>query len=133
MSKDLHPSILTFFQKRMASHNNVASVTDVSTDEHFLFNIERTKHRDKMAVWLCDAYHFTDADLYTKPDTITAGDFIVVAKPEGGIFIDQSVIEQHRIGIGMIGKFMGALNKTQMWTYLTPEERETLARQRSVG
>ena len=133
MSKDLHPSILTFFQERMASHNNVTSVTDISTEEHFLFSIERAKNRDKITVWLSDAYLFTDADLYAKPDTVMAGDFIIVAKPEGGFFIDHSVIEQHRIGVGMIGKFMGALNKPQMWTYLTPEEREKLARQRSVG
>lgn len=132
MSKHLHPSILAFFQERMVSHNNVISVLDISTDEYFLFSVERARNLDKITVWLSDAYLFTDADFYAKPDIIHAGDFIIVAKPEGGVFIDQSVIEQHRIGVGQIGKFMGALNKPQMWTYLTPEEREKLARQRSV-
>lgn len=129
MGKDLHPSILDFFKDRMSGHNNVASFREESDDENYLFRIARARQRDEILVWLTDAYLFTDADYYARPAKLSAGDYIVVAKPEGGFHVPQEAIDDQFIGVGQIGKFMGALNSRKMWTYLTRDEREKLERE----
>jgi hypothetical protein len=130
MGKDLHPSIIDFFIERMSGHNNVADFRDESDEENYLFRIVRARQRDTVLVWLSDAYEFTDADYYARPTALGPGDFILVAKPEGGFHLDQESIDHARIGVGQIGKFMGALNSREMWTYLTRDERERLERER---
>ena len=130
MSKDLHPSILDFFGDRMAGHSNVADPRDESDQENYIFRITRSKQRDEILVWLTDAYLFTDADYYARPPSLRPGDFILVAKPEGGFHLDRDTIDRERIGVGQIGKFMGALNSRSMWTYLTRDEREQLEREK---
>ncbi|MFL6759643.1 hypothetical protein [Sphingomonas sp.] len=124
MSKDLHPSILQFFQERMSSHSNVLNLADVSTAEDYLFKISRAKQGDSLLVWMSDAYFFTDMDFHNRPAVLTTGDFILVAKPEAGFHVDDGLIELEGIGVGQIGKLMGALNLAKPWEYLTPQERE---------
>lgn len=130
MSKELHPSILEFFRDRMSSHSNVTDLVDESDDDHYLFRISRARQRDSILVWLSDAYLFTETDFYSRPTDLNPGDFIVVAKPEGGVHLDRAEVERERIGVGQIGKFMGALNSRQMWTYLSADEREEIEQQR---
>lgn len=130
MGKDLHPTILEFFYERMHDHSNVASYEDVSDTENYIYRVRRARQRDSVLVWLTDAYLFTESDYYLRPDALRAGDFILVAKPEGGFSLDQGEIDRAKIGVGQIGKFMGALNVRSMWTYLTREEKERLERLR---
>jgi hypothetical protein len=91
---------------------------------------DRSKQRDTILVWLTDAYFFTEMDYHNRPLVLRTGDFILVAKPEGGFGVSDDLVEQARIGVGQIGKLMGALNTRQMWTYLTPDEREERRRAR---
>lgn len=114
----------------MSGHSNVADMRDESDDENYIYRIARAKQRDEILVWLTDAYLFTDADYYSRPPELRAGDFILVAKPEGGFHLDIETIHRERIGVGQIGKFMGALNAKEMWTYLTQDERERIERER---
>jgi hypothetical protein len=108
----------------MQDHSNVAEIEDVSSDDEYLFRITRAKQRDRILVWISDAYLFTDIDYHNRTSELERGDFILVGKPEGGVQVDEALIEAERIGVGQIGKLMGALNARNMWEYLTPEERE---------
>jgi hypothetical protein len=42
------------------------------------------------------------------------------------------VAKKARIGIGHIGKFMGALNYTNIWEYMTPDERKQKENQQHI-
>lgn len=126
MSKDLHPSIRTFFLARMNDHDAVSAVDLLPNDDDFIYELRRSRFRDTITVWLSDAYLFTDADFYNRPGALSEGDYIIVGKPEGGIAVDYELIRQYKIGVGKIGKFMGAINLPEPWRFLTPEEREKL-------
>lgn len=126
MGMDLHPSILRFFRQRMRDHGSVDAISRVDWDDEIIFEIKRGKYDDAIKVWLTDAYLFTETDFDNRPECITGGDYILVAKPEGGFDLDYEVIRQSRIGVGQIGKFMGALNLRDAWRFLTADEKEKL-------
>jgi hypothetical protein len=76
-----------------------------------------------------DAYHYDVADFLSRPKQIRRGDFIVIARPEADF--DPSLVAIARkefIGIGKFGKFKGALNFTNVWEYLSSEERGSQGR-----
>lgn len=126
MGKDLHPSIRTFFLDRMHEHDAVSAVDLLPDEDNFLYELRRPRFQDTITVWLSDAYLFTDAEFHNRPANIGAGDYIIVGKPEGGIAVDYDLIRQYNIGVGKIGKFMGALNIREAWRFLTTEEKEKL-------
>ena len=115
----------------MSNHSNVADIEDVSSDDEYLFRITRARQRDRILVWISDAYLFTDMDYHNRAPELERGDFILVGKPEGGVQVDEALIEAERIGVGQIGKLMGALNARNMWEYLTPQEREERQQRRT--
>jgi len=108
----------------MDDHGNVDRLEDITTEEFYLFTIRRARQRDSLTVWLSDAYIFGDMDFFNRPQELQRGDFILVAKPEGGFQVHDELIADAHIGVGKIGKFMGALNHRNPWEYLTHEERE---------
>lgn len=124
MSKDLHPSILQFFEERMRSHSNVTSFEDVSTDEFFLYRVHRKRPRDVVLIWLSDAYRFTDMDYYNRPQELGVGDFALIARPEAAGGLADEIIEEARIGVGKVGELMGALTRPQIWKYRAPSWEE---------
>lgn len=126
MGKDLHPSINSFFLTRMNEHDAVSGIEIIQNDDDYIYELRRKRFGDTITVWLSDAYLFTDADFHNRPAGVTAGDYIIVGKPEGGIAVDYELIRQYRVGVGKIGKFMGALNFQEPWRFLTGEEREKL-------
>ena len=127
MTKDLYYTIPEYFISRMREHSSVESVDDVSTNEHYLYRIRRTRYGDTL-VWLSDAYSFTDMDYVNRPDQLTRGDYIVIAKPEGGGGASYHLVEAAQIGVGKLASLMGALNKREMWTYVEPSWEEKQAR-----
>ncbi len=92
----------------------------------YVYELDRRKFKDTIRVWLSDAYRFTDMDYYNRPKELRAGDYILIAKPEGGDGSSKQLIDAGRIGVGKLADFMGALNVRQMWTYVptTDEERQ---------
>lgn len=126
MTKDLYYTIPRYFLDRMAEHSNVAAVENESTDEFFLYRLTRADQRDTVLVWLSDAYRFTDMDFHNRPKELQAGDYILIAKPEGGGGASQELIAEARIGIGKLAELMGALTQREMWKYDPPrwEERQ---------
>lgn len=125
MTKDLYYTIPLYFIDRMHEHSAIQSVEDVSTEDHFLFRITRSRHGSAL-VWLSDAYLFTDMDYVNRPKELQGGDYILIAKPEGGGGASRYLIESAQIGVGKLADFMGALNKRDMWNYVAPtwEERQ---------
>lgn len=125
MTKDLYYTIPRYFEARMHEHNSVLSINDVSTEEHFLYRIRRARF-DSVLVWLSDSYLFTDMDYVNRPTELGRGDYIVIAKPEGGGGASRGLIEAAEIGVGKLSDFMGALNRRDMWNYIAPtwEERQ---------
>jgi hypothetical protein len=129
MTKDLYYTIPEYFLARMLEHSSVLQTEDVSTDENFLFRIRRKTYGDVL-VWLSDAYSFTDMDFVNRPGELQEGDYIVIAKPEGGGGASEHLINSAKIGVGRLADFMGALNNRKMWTYVAPTWEEKQERKR---
>jgi hypothetical protein len=124
MTKDLYYTIPQYFERALLRHDNVVSLKNVSTDDFFLYQIDRRLQRDSILVWLSDAYLFSDMDFNNKPQQLKRGDYILVAKPEGSASVSSALIDGTGIGVGKLGELMGALNKKQMWTYTAPDWQE---------
>lgn len=129
MTKDLYYTIPQYFLERMNEHNAVLSIEDVSTDEHFLYRIHRQRY-GHVLFWLSDSYRFTDMDYINRPVELGSGDFIVIAKPEGGGGASQHLVNAAEIGVGKLADLMGALNRRDMWNYVAPTWEEKQERKR---
>ena len=87
-----------------------------------------------MIVHLTDAYRYGLAEFFARPVQVRPGSYVVIGLPHGDAALE--VIEkakEHRIGVGHIGKFMGALNFENTWEYMTPEERRRIEREQRSG
>ncbi len=115
MSKDLHPSIISYFQSRMTEHSKVESFDDISTDEFTIYRINRKSGLSPVVVWLSDAYRFTQAEYLARPKKPKL-DYILVARPEA-TENEPSSENWGGIGVGNIAGFMGALNKQRVCDY----------------
>lgn len=129
MTKELYYTIPQYFIERMHEHSAVLSVDDVSTEEHLLYRVHRARY-EIVTVWLSDAYSFTDMDYVNRPSELGHGDYIVIAKPEGGGGASSELIDAAQIGVGKLADFMGALSKRDMWSYVAPTWEERQERKR---
>lgn len=129
VGKNIHPSIPVFFKQRMEQHSIAGAITRADTDNWIIYEIHRPKYGDTVRVYLTDAYLFTEFDLDEMRSELGKNDFVLVARPEAG-YTPQSRESgrQTQLGVGKLGDFMGALNKRNMWEYLTKEEREEQAK-----
>ena len=126
MGKALRPEHITFFTARMNDHNRVSNWMLIADQHEYLFRITRTLSGSEsdVTVHLTDAYRYGLAEFFAHPNQLRAGSYVVIGIPHADA--DPEVIEkakEHRIGIGHIGKFMGALNYTNIWEYMIPDER----------
>jgi hypothetical protein len=121
MGTDLYYTIPQFFEKRMQEHDCVKSLHRLDVDDEFIYEIVRARYDDKIRVWLSDAYLFTEFDYDNRPRLLSKGDYILIAKPEGGYSVSAELVKRVKISVGKIGEFMGALNKEKMWTYSPPD------------
>jgi len=107
----LYPTHVEFFTQRMSEHSRVDRFTRLQIADEYIFRIERRDGLPAVNVLLSDAYRFGIADYLGCPSTIRRGDYILIARPEGGF--DSAVAKRAKedgIGIGKIAAFMGALN-----------------------
>ena len=133
MGKALRPEHITFFTARLNEHNRVSNWELIANQHEYLFRITRTLSGSKndVIVHLTDAYRYGLAEFFARPGELQAGSYVVIGMPHADAV--SGVIEEakeHRIGIGHIGKFMGALNHKNLWEYLTPEERQQMEAER---
>lgn len=123
MQPDLHPDILRFFCERMSEHSKVVGFQQIPPPYDLLFRIDRVGDLPPVVVYLIDAYLYGEMDYISRPSCLGRGDFILIATPEGDY--DFTVLKRARadgIGIGRIGKLMGALHKREVWLYQDPNE-----------
>ena len=133
MGKALRPEHVAFFTTRMNEHSRVIRWEMIDHQHEFLFKITRdlSGRASKVTVHLTDAYRYGFAEFFARPSRLRVGSFVVIGMPHA--YADSEVIEQakeQRIGIGHIGKFMGALNSKNIWEYMTPAERQEKEEQR---
>ena len=124
MGRNLHPQILGYFSKKMREHRLVTKSTDISDSDNYLFRVERALDMSPVTIHLSDSYFYGDVEYNSRPLTVREGDFILIARPEG--VLSSHVIDtakEDMIGIGHIGKLMGALHRENVWLYQTAEER----------
>lgn len=129
MGNDLYYTIPKFFEERMGEHSHVSSYVKLPIKDEIIYEIERPRFGDRVKIWLSDAYLFTEMDFYNRPKEIKAGDYILIAKPEGGGSISPSIIKSNKIGLGKLAELMGALRVEKMWTYVPPSEEERRAKE----
>lgn len=127
MGKALRQENISFFITKMDDHNLVEYAELIKNQDEYLFKVIRTLKgiRSDVIVHLTDAYRYGLAEWFARPAQLRAGSFVVLGMPHADFNAD--VIEEaknNRVGIGHIGKFMGALNYKNIWEYMTPEERK---------
>ncbi len=122
MSKNLHYSIIEYFQSRMTGHSKVDTFDDVSTEEFYIYRIHRRGGLSPVVVWLSDAYRFTQAEYLARPKQPKIN-YILIARPEAA---ENEPMSENwdGIGIGNIAGFMGALNKPQVCKYSPPKRNK---------
>ena len=126
MGKALRPEHLKFFTARMNQHSRVMRCELIANQNEYLFRVRRTlgESMNDVIIHLTDAYRYGFAEYFTRPRQIKAGSYVVIGIPHADAAVDviEAAREDH-IGVGHIGKVMGALNLKNVWEYMTPEER----------
>ena len=126
MGRALRPEHITFFTARMNDHSRVRSCLPIPNQHEYLFRITRELrgYESDVIVHLTDAYRYGLAEFYARPSELQDGSYVVIGMPhaDAGAEVIESARE-YRIGVGHIGKFMGALNYTNVWEYVPPDER----------
>ena len=127
MGKALRPEHLSYFTDRMDQHNLVTNCVLIANQDEYLFKIRRTLNQveSELIVHLTDAYRYGLAEYYARPGELGAGSYVVIGMPHADPTPEAiTIAREDRIGVGHIGKFMGALNHTNIWEYMTPDERQ---------
>ncbi len=132
MGKALRPEHLTFFTARMKEHDRVVNCVLIENKHEYLFKVRRklSGSEEDVIVHLTDAYRYGRAEFYARPDELKAGSYVVIGMPHANAAAE--VVEEakeDRIGIGPVGKFMGALTQKNIWEYMSQEERQQKERE----
>ena len=122
MGKDLHYSIRPFIERALNSHFAVERFELIDNDEYFIYKVYRRNEMSEIIVVLSDDYYFGSASLQNKPAILKDGGFFLIARPEASGFEGNEPLE--KLGIGKIGKLLGALNKEDFWNYEPPKKDE---------
>ncbi len=129
MGRNLHYSILQFFEKILNEHKMVISWerVDNSTENHdYLYLLHRANGLNDMIVLVSDEYRYSLTHYFQKPHEISEGSFIYIARPEA--MYDFAIVEyaqQDKISIGKLSAIMGALYKEKHWNYVPKETIKT--------
>lgn len=122
MGKDLHYSIRPFIEQALNNHSAVKSIEPIAVDNFYAYKVHRQRGMTSVLVVLSDDYYFGTASLQSKPAILKDGGFFLIAKPEASGFDGNKPTE--KLGIGKLGKLLGALNKEDFWNYEPPKKNE---------
>ena len=126
MGKALRQEHIDFFTARMNDHDQVVDWEPIMSEEEYLFKVTRmiSGYKSEVIVHLTDAYRYGLAEFYARPAQLGSGSFVVVGMPHADAATEAiETAKMAQIGIGHIGKLMGALNYERVWEYMTPDER----------
>lgn len=115
MGKDLHYSIKPFIEQALNNHFAVEKIEPIVLDDFYAYKIMRRNGLSNLVVVLSDDYYFGSASLQNKPSILKDGGFFLIARPEASGFQENK--PQEKLGIGKIGKLLGALSKEDYWNY----------------
>lgn len=128
MGRNLHYTIPQFLERALDKHAKVLSwerIDSSQSDDHYIYFIRRSYGLSPVNVHLSDEYEYSLDDYFQKPDNISEGAFILIARPEA--VYDDSIVEvaiQDQVSIGKFGALMGALYKERHWEYVPKERRD---------
>lgn len=120
MGKNLHYTIIPFIEKALNSHNIVESLQMIEDDDFYIYLIKRKRGLSDLFVMLSDDYNFNDYSLITRHNILKNGGFILLARPEATYDGNNNL--ENKLGIGKIGKLLGALNQNDFWNYQPPKK-----------
>lgn len=119
MGKNLHYSIIPFIEQSLMNHRAVREIEKIELDNYYAYRIKRNFRLSNVIIVLSDDYYFGSSSLQNKPSILKNGGFFLVARPEANVIQDN--IPSERLGIGKIGKLLGALNCKEYWNYTPPK------------
>ncbi len=121
MGKDLSYSVKKFVTNALTSHKKVTRVYQFPHEEEIIIGVDRTEGLSSVIIHMSDAYRYSLHNYDMRPEELKENSFILIARPEAG-FDDEviSVAREDSIGVGQIGKLLGALNREYVWTYELP-------------
>jgi hypothetical protein len=122
MGKNLHYSILPFVKKALAEHTNVSKIEMINDSDFYIIKVYRNFGSD-LHVVLSDDYYFGDYAQIEAHSILKDGGFILIARPEATNSEGNDV--KSRIGVGKIGRLLGALNKPDYWTHEPAPKKST--------
>lgn len=121
MGKNLHYSIRPFIENALISHNAVESIEFIELEDFYAYEVYR-KAMSSLIVVLSDDYYFGSSSLYNKPNILNNGGFFLIARPEAS-GIEKNLPEE-KLGVGRLGKLLGALNREDFWNYYPPSKNK---------
>lgn len=120
MGKDLHHSIRPFIENALKGHNKVLALEPVELEDFYAYRIRRKNGMSDVMLVLSDDYYFSFMSLYSKPDILKDGGFILIAKPEAENHFES--IPEEKLIVGKLKVLFGALNREEYWNYVPPEK-----------
>jgi hypothetical protein len=116
-----HYGHFRFFESRMRTHGNVASLTAKGNGTYELIKDTGQTIR----VFICECYSFGVAEFLEVSDKIGNVDAVIIDSMWCGYTHDAKAhCRELRVGLFKVGEFMGALGQADFWNYIAPGERE---------
>ena len=124
MGKDLHSSILPYWERALNNHLNVASWEIISDPSDYIYRITRVRGED-ILILVSDSYRYSLTDFFTRNEGIGAGAMIYMAKPESNYCLEVADAgKEECLTIGMFGEILGALNIDTHWNWESKDRKE---------
>ena len=124
MGKDLHPSILPFWERALSNHSNVASWERVPDPSDYIYRVTRVRGGD-ILILASDCYRYSLTDFFTRNEHIGEGAMIYMAKPESNYCLEVAdASKEEHVTIGMLGEILGALNIDSHWNWESRDRKE---------
>lgn len=124
MGKNLHPSILPYWERALRGHSNVNSFERLSYSDDYIYRIQRKRSQD-MIILASDAYRFGLSDFFTRNEVIANGTMIYLARPESDYSLDVAdAAKQEEVTIGKLKEILGALNLDRHWTWESEDRKD---------
>lgn len=125
MGKDLHYSLLPFWEKALKKHEKVSDWEMVEEQGHYLYRVKRVPSFSNLIILVADEYRYIIDDYINRPDDIGTGSMIYLIKPQSGYDISiVDIAKSDQITIGKFGEILGALNFQNHWTWESPLKRD---------
>lgn len=109
------------FLRKIKKHNLVVNVEEVDASNG-LFNI--VQENRTLRIFICECYSFGVAEYEEVLDHFENLDVIIINSTWCNYTADvKEYCKESRVGVFNISEFFGAINLTDFWNYIPPDER----------